>query len=157
MAPEKPMTFDGGRALVRIGAIEVRSVIDAAASNGTHTVIEVIVRPGGQMPAPHSHDGFEETFLGLEGLVTVIVGGHEHRLAVGEAVCIKRGQVHGFRNDTEHTVRFIGIAAPGVFGWPYFQEMAEAFASFGDGPPDKAMIGEIMRRHGLTPAMPPAT
>jgi len=152
MPQEEPIALDDRRPLVRIGAIEVRSVIDAAASNGTHTVIEVIVRPGGQMPAPHSHDGFEETFLGLEGLVTVIVEGREHRLGVGEAVCVKRGQIHGFRNDTEHTVRFIGIAAPGVFGWPYFQELAEAFASFGDAPPDRARIGEIMRRHGLTPA-----
>jgi len=150
------MTHDDGRTSVSIGAIEVRSLIDAAASNGTHTVIEVIVRPGGQMPAPHSHDGFEETFLGLEGLTTVIVEGREHRLATGDAICVTRGQVHGFRNDTEQTVRFIGIAAPGVFGWPYFEQLAEAFASFGDGPPDRAVIGDIMRRHGLTPATPPA-
>lgn len=153
---EMPMTCNDARATVRIGPLEVRSVIDSGASNGTHTVIEVVARPGGQMPAPHSHDAFEETFLGLEGLVTVIIEGREHRLGVGEAVCIKRGEIHGFRNDTEQTVRFIGIAAPGVFGWPYFQELADAFASFGDGPPDKAVIGEVMRRHGLTPAAPPA-
>lgn len=150
--PGSSVTSDRRNAPVQIGGLEVRSVIDSAASDGTHTVIEVTVRPGGQMPAPHSHDAFEETFLGLEGVVTVIVEGSEHRLGVGEAVCVKRGEIHGFRNDTEQTVRFFGIAAPGVFGWPYFKELAEAFASFGSGPPDRAVIGEVMRRHGLSPA-----
>ena len=115
-------------------------------------MIEVIVPPNAQMPAPHSHDAFEETFLGLEGQVTLIVEGHEHRLQAGDALCVQRGEIHGFRNDTEETIRFIAVAAPGVFGWPYFKEMADAFAAFGEGPPDKAVLGEIMRRHGLTPA-----
>jgi hypothetical protein len=74
----------------------------------------------------------------------------------GPAFCVRRGEIHGFRNDTEETIRFIGVAAPGVFGWPYLMEMADAFAGFGEGPPDKAVLGDIMRRHGLTPASMPA-
>lgn len=110
--------------------------------------------PGSQMPVPHSHDAFEETFLGTHGVVIVTVEGDEHSLSPGEAVCIKRGQVHGFRNDSSDTIRFAAIAAPGIFGRPYFEEMAEAFRSFGDGPPDRALLGQIMGRHGLTPAPP---
>jgi quercetin dioxygenase-like cupin family protein len=142
---------------VQLGELGIRFVIDADASAGTHTVIEVIVPPDAQMPLPHSHDAFEETFLGLEGVVTVTVEGVEHHLGPGEAVCVKRGQVHGFRNGTDGEVRFIGIVAPGIFGRAYFEEMAAAFASFGDGPPDRAKLGEIMRRHGLTPVPPPAS
>ena len=150
------MNSRAGRETVRIGPLEIRSLIDSGASNGTHTLIEVVVPPDAQMPVPHSHDAFEETFVGLEGQVTVIVEGREHRLQVGDALCVRRGEIHGFRNDTAETIRFIAVAAPGVFGWPYFTEMAEAFAASGGDPPDRAVLGEIMRRHGLTPAAIPA-
>ena len=141
-------------ASVQLGSLGIRFIVDALDSNDTHTVIEVTVPPGSQMPVPHSHDAFEETFLGMHGIVSVTIDGREYSLGRGDAVCVKRGQVHGFRNDTEDTVRFVGIAAPGIFGRPYFEEVAAAFASFGDGPPDRAMLGQIMHRHGLTPAPP---
>lgn len=141
-------------ASVQLGSLAIRFLVDAAESNGTHTVIEVTVPPGSQMPVPHSHDGFEETFLGTQGVVSVVVDGHEHSLERGDAVCVRRGQVHAFRNNSEDTVRFVAIAAPGIFGRPYFEEMAAEFASSGDEPPDRAKLGEIMRRHGLTPAPP---
>lgn len=137
---------------VKIGALGIRFLVDAQDSNDTHTVIEVTVPPDAQMPVPHSHDAFEETFLGLQGVVTVVADESEQALGPGNALCVKRGQVHGFRNDTDSEVRFLGIAAPGIFGRPYFEEMAAAFASFGDGPPDRALLGKIMHRHGLTPA-----
>jgi hypothetical protein len=42
-----------------------------------------------------------------------------------------------------------------VLGPDYFREVAAVFADSGGGPPDLARIGEVMRRHGLTPAPPP--
>ncbi len=150
------MTSSAERESVRVGQLEIRSLITADESHGTHTVIEVIVPPGAAVPVPHSHDAFEETFVGMAGQTTVVIDGREDILGVGEAACILRGQIHGFRNDGRETARFLGIAAPGVFGWPYFQEISEAFTASPSGPPNKAVLGEIMRRHGLTPAPPPA-
>lgn len=103
---------------------------------------------------PHSHDGFEETFIGLDGVTTVTIEEGEHEIGPGEAVCIKRGQVHSFRNNGADDVRFITVAAPGMFGRPNSRRSAAAFESFGDGPPNLAVLGEIMRRHGLTPVRP---
>ena len=37
-----------------------------------------------------------------------------------------------------------------------FREVAEAFRAAAGGPPDRTRMVEIMRRHGLTPAPPPA-
>jgi hypothetical protein len=37
-------------------------------------------------------------------------------------------------------------------GSDYFRDVADVLA--GDGPPDIEMLGEVMRRHGLTPAPP---
>jgi quercetin dioxygenase-like cupin family protein len=152
--PEVAMPNQAGNTSVQLGPLGIRFIVDAEDSNDTHTMVEVTVPAGSQMPVPHSHDAFEETFLGLDGVITLVVDADEHPLGPGDAFCVKRGQVHGFRNDTDDTVRFVGIAAPGIFGRPYFEEMAHAFTSFGDGPPDRAVLGQIMLRHGLTPAPP---
>ncbi len=50
-------------------------------SNNTHTVIEVTVPPSSQMPVPHSHDAFEETFLGTHGVITVVIDDNDYSLA----------------------------------------------------------------------------
>ena len=42
---------------------------------------------------------------------------------------------------------------PGVLGPDYFNEIAAVLNAAAGGPPDRAAIGEVMRRHGLTPAI----
>ena len=64
--------------------------------------------------------------------------------------------VHGFQNHHSVDARFLAIATPGVFGPASFREIGEALAASAGGPPDLAAIGEVMRRHGLTPATPTA-
>src|SRR3954468_9303688 len=41
-----------------------------ARAGGSAAVFEATIRARGLMPAPHSHDGFEETVYGLEGVST---------------------------------------------------------------------------------------
>jgi hypothetical protein len=52
--------------------------------------------------------------------------------------------------------KVVSIITPGVLGPDYFREVAAVFADTSGGPPDLARIGEVMRRHGLTPAPPPS-
>jgi uncharacterized cupin superfamily protein len=107
------------------------------------------------MPAPHSHDGFEETIYGLEGVSTWTVDGELVDIGPGDAVCIPRGAVHGFANEGSADAKFLAIATRGVFGAAYFREVGEVLAASAGGPPDHAALGAVMRRHGLTPAPPP--
>lgn len=108
------------------------------------------------MPAPHSHDGFEESIYGLEGVTTWTIDGETVEIGPGEAVCVPRGQIHGFENHGSVDAKFLAIATPAVFGPAYFREIGEVFAASTGGPPDLAAIGEVMHRHGLTPAPPNA-
>jgi hypothetical protein len=39
-----------------------------------------------------------------------------------------------------------------VIGPRYFHEIEEVMRAAAGGPPDRARMAEIMRRHGLTPA-----
>ena len=139
---------------ITVGALGVRFLVEAADSNGTASVFECYVPARAKMPAPHSHDGFEETIYGLEGVTTWTIAGETVEIAPGEAVCVRRGQIHGFENHGGDDAKFLAIATPAVFGAAYFREIGEVLAATAGGPPDLAEIGEVMRRHGLTPAPP---
>jgi hypothetical protein len=65
--------------------------------------------------------------------------------------------VHAFDNRGEAGAKALAVVTPGILGPDYFREVAEVFADAAGGPPDFARLGEIMRRHGLTPAPPPAS
>lgn len=45
--------------------------------------------------------------------------------------------------------------SPAAIGPDYFHEIFAMFHATAGGPPDKAGMMEIVRRHGLTPATPP--
>ena len=141
---------------ITVGALGVRFLVEAADSNGTASVFECYVPANSRMPTPHSHDGFEETIYGLEGTTTWTIDGEMVAVGPDEAVCVRRGQIHGFQNLGDVDATFLAIATPAVFGPAYFREIAEVLAASAGGPPNLAALGEVMRRHGLTPAPPSA-
>jgi quercetin dioxygenase-like cupin family protein len=141
---------------ITVGALGVRFLVEAADSSGTASVFECYVPANAKMPAPHSHDGFEETIYGLQGVTSWTVAGERVEIGPGEAVCVPRGRIHGFENHGSVDAKFLAIATPAVFGPSYFREIGEVLAASAGGPPDLAAIGAVMRRHGLTPARPSA-
>jgi mannose-6-phosphate isomerase-like protein (cupin superfamily) len=118
------------------------------------SIFECFVPADSKMPAPHSHDAFEETIYGLEGVTTWTVDGRTLDVGPNEVVCVPRGAVHGFDNHGKDDARFLAISSPGVMSPDYFREIHEALSATG-GPPDMAKVAEIMLRHGLTPAPSP--
>ena len=141
---------------ITVGQLGVRFLVEGADSGGSVSVFECYVPANAKMPAPHSHDAFEETIYGLKGATTWTVDGETTEIGVGEALCVPRGAIHGFANDGSTAATFLAIASPGVFGPAYFHEVGEVLAASASGPPDLSAVTEVMRRHGLTPA-PPAT
>jgi quercetin dioxygenase-like cupin family protein len=139
---------------ITVGELGVRFLVEAADSNGSASVFECRVPANSRMPVPHSHDGFEETIYGLEGTTTWTIDDETVDVAPGEAVCVRRGQIHGFQNHGDAHATFLAIATPGVVGPAYFREIGDVLAASLGGPPDLAAIGEVMRRHGLIPAPP---
>jgi len=140
--------------MIQVGALGVRFLVEAADSNGSASVFECFVPATSRMPAPHSHDAFEETIYGLEGTTTWTIDGRKVDISAGEALCIRRGSVHGFDNNGTEDAKFLAISTPGVMTPAYFREIHEVLAETAGGAPDLARIAEVMRRHGLTPAPP---
>jgi len=137
---------------VRLGPLAVRFLITGENSNGSVAAFELIV-PGGQRLAgpAHSHDRYEETIYGIDGVLTWAVDGTPIDVGPGQALCIPRGAVHRFDNNGTQDVKALCVITPAVLGPQFFREAAELMAAAG-GPPDRAKMADFMRRHGLTPA-----
>jgi quercetin dioxygenase-like cupin family protein len=134
----------------------VRFLLTADNSNGSIAAFELMVPAALRLPAPaHSHDHYEETIYGLEGVLTWTVDEKQIDVRPGQALCIPRGAVHRFDNNSSQDVKALCVATPAAIGPEYFREAFAVLNAAAGGPPDRAMMAEIMRRHGLTPAVPP--
>ncbi len=141
---------------IRIGPLAVRFLLTGEDSSGTVAAFEVVVPRAQRLAAPaHSHDHYEETIYGIEGVLTWTVDGKQIDVGPGQALCIPRGAVHRFDNNTSQDVKVLCVITPAALGPQYFRESAAVINAAAGGPPDRAKMAEIMRRHGLTPAPPP--
>ena len=138
---------------IDFGPLAVRFLLTGDNSNGTLAVFELAVGAAQRLMAPaHSHDHYEETIYGLEGVLTWTVDGRPIDVAPGQALCIPRGAVHRFDNLASENAKALCAITPAAIGPQYFREMLEVMKAAAGGPPDRAKMAEIMRRHGLTPA-----
>jgi quercetin dioxygenase-like cupin family protein len=138
---------------IRIGPIAVRFLLTGDDAKGSVALIEVTVPAGQRLAAPaHSHDHYEETMYGLEGVLTWTVDGKRIDVGPGQALCIPRGAVHRFDNHGSQDVKALCAITPAAIGPQFFRESAAVINAAAGGPPDRARMAEIMRRHGLTPA-----
>jgi hypothetical protein len=53
-------------------------------------------------------------------------------------------------------VKALCVITPAAISPQFFREAAEVLDAAAGGPPDRAKLAEVMRRHGLTPAPPQA-
>ena len=137
---------------IRIGPLAIRFLVEGEASGGSVAVFEFDVPAGAMVPVAHSHDGYEETTYGLEGVLTWTIEGMPTEVGAGEVLCIRRGAVHQFDNTHDVDAKARAIVTPGVLGPDYFREVEAVVEAAAGGPPDLAAIAAVMRHHGLTPA-----
>ena len=143
---------------IQIGTpgIGIRFLLTREDTNGSMSVFEVRVAAGHKLPAPaHKNDAYEEVLYGMEGVLTWTVDGTPIAVGPGQALCIPRGAVHRFDNLGSEDVKQLCLISPAIMGPAYFREAAEVIGAAGGGPPDRAQMTEVFRRHGMTLAPPP--
>src|SRR5215212_2263576 len=136
---------------VSIGQLAIRFILEGEASGGSVAVFEFDVPAAARVPIAHSHDGYEETIYGLEGVLTWTLDGEQTEVGLGELLFIPRGVVHRIDDDQGGEETMLASVRPGILGSDYFREMAAVIEAAAGGPPDPAALAEVMRRHGLTP------
>jgi quercetin dioxygenase-like cupin family protein len=141
-----------GNAVIHAGQIEIRFLLQAAQTAGTLTMFEFLVPAQARVPIAHSHEAFDETVYGLSGVLTWMLDDQQVRVGPGDVLHIPRGHVHHFANLDTQDARELSVITPGRLGPEYFHEIAEVVNA--GGPPNVERIMELMRRHGLRPALP---
>jgi lactoylglutathione lyase len=137
---------------IRIGELAIRFLVESEDSGGSVAVFQFDVPARAKVPVAHSHDAYEETIYGLEGVLTWTIDGERQEIGAGEVLCIRRGVVHKFENESDVDAKALAMVSPGVLGPQYFRDVAAVVETSAGGPPDPAAIGAVMQRHGLTPA-----
>ena len=141
---------------IKIGPIEIRFLLTGEDSKGSASVFEVSVPAGQKLAAPaHKNDAYEEVLYGVEGVLTWTVDGMPIAVGPGQALCIPRGAAHRFDNLGGAEAKQLCVITPAIMGPAYFREAAEVIGAAGDGPPDRAMMLDVFRRHGMTMVVPP--
>jgi quercetin dioxygenase-like cupin family protein len=152
-----PIKVNPAEEIINPGPVGIRFLIAAEQSNGNASVFEFTVPAGQKVPAPpHQNDAFEEVLYGLEGVLTWVVDGKPIDVGPGQALCIPRGATHGFVNNTNKPARQLAVITPAIMGPAYFRDVSAALAAAGGGPPDKAKVAALLKKHGMTVVLPPA-
>ncbi len=143
---------------IKIGPLEIRFLLTGEDSNSNVSVFEVLVPAGQKLAAPaHKNDAYEETLYGIEGVLTWTVDGKPIEVGPGQALCIPRGAAHRFDNLGGEDAKQLAVISPAIMSPAYFREAAEVIGAAGGGPPDRAKMTDVFRRHGMTvAASPPA-
>ena len=141
---------------INVGPLGIRFLLTGDDSNDSASVFEVLVPVGQKLAAPaHKNDAYEEILYGIKGVLTWTVEGTPIAVGPGQALCIPRGAVHRFHNLGSEDVKQLAFITPAIMGPAYFREAAEVIAAAAGGPPDRAKMMDVFRRHGMTVAAPP--
>jgi quercetin dioxygenase-like cupin family protein len=138
--------------IIRIGQLGIKFLLEAADTNGSVAMFEFTVPVGAKVPLPHSHEHYDETIYGVEGVLTFTVDGRTVPVGPGESYFIPRGAVHGFNNLKQTDAKALAVVTPALIGPDFFKESA-AIVNAG-GPPDIEKLRVVLAKHGLVAAMP---
>lgn len=153
---QRTTTVNPSEETITIGPLGIRFLLTGDDSNNNASVFEVRVPRGQKLAAPaHKNDAYEEILYGIEGVLTWTVDGTPIAVGPGQALCIPRGAVHRFDNLGSEDAKQLVVITPAIMGPAYFREAAEVISSAHGGPPDRAKMTDVFRRHGMTVAEPP--
>src|SRR5258708_19489817 len=137
----------GTREEIRIGQLAIRFLVEGKDSGGSVAICELDVPGGAKVPIAHSHDAYEETIYGIEGVITFTLEGRKIEIGPGEALCIPRGAIHRFENLHSATSKTLAIVTPGILTPDYFREIAAIAKAAAEAtppaPPNPPAVAEV--------------
>src|SRR5262249_37472047 len=139
--------------IIQVGQVGIRFLLEAANTNGSVAMFEFSVPVGAKVPLPHYHKLYDETIYGVEGVITFTVEGKSVDIGPGDSCFIRRGEVHGFNNLKQTSVKALAIITPALLGREFFKEAATIVNA--GGPPDLEKLKIVLAKHGLVAVMPP--
>jgi quercetin dioxygenase-like cupin family protein len=145
----RPLWFIANKARIRLAGADTGEAFD---------LVEVEGREG-DMPPLHVHHDHDETFVVLEGRITLHLPDRCVALGPGDSCFAPRGVPHGYRVESE-TAKWLGLGNPPGFA-DFVREASDVAEDDGFPPADRApdleRIGAAATRHGIELLAPPGT
>jgi quercetin dioxygenase-like cupin family protein len=135
-------------AMIWLGGLGVRFMIDGAETGQTFALVEHPMEPRILAAPMHTHQHEDEYTYVLEGEVGVQVGDEVRVARPGDLVFKPRHVPHAFWNAGDTPARALEIISPAGFE-RYFVEIAQLLPPTHDGPVDEEALGAVMARYGL--------
>jgi quercetin dioxygenase-like cupin family protein len=147
-------------AIASLGVV-IRTLVASAETRGAMAALEYTAPPRFPGPAPHWHAEITETFIGIDGTLTLHTDAGEVPLGPGAVAVVPPRVVHRFGNAGDAPARFLVVATPGAGLEGYFGELARLIAESPVWPPaDPGAVAAIAARYDtfappVAPAAPP--
>jgi len=120
----------------------------ADTTDGAFSLMERELPVSNRRPQPHTHQG-PEGFYVLEGSIEFVIGGQRRVGRPGFWALVPGGVAHTFGNVGSSPARLLIIHVPAADA--YFVELQALWSK--EEPPTPEEERELMRRHGLEPAV----
>lgn len=135
---------------IHVGNLSITFLKSRHETYGSLDLFEMTIPPFANFSVPHLHRDYDETIIGMDGIITWTVAGKQIQIGPGQQLHIPRGVPHTYINMHPSTARMMFILTPGLVGPEYFRELAAAANV--EGPPNIAAISAVMARYGVIPA-----
>ena len=135
---------------IHVGNLSITFLKSRHETQGAFDLFEMTIPSQAQLSVPHLHRDYDETIIGMNGIITWTVDGTQIELGPGEQLHIPRGTLHTYINLHKSAARMMCILTPGLMGPEYFRDLAAAANA--EDPPNIAGIAAVMARYGVIPA-----
>ncbi|GAA5053351.1 cupin domain-containing protein [Nocardia callitridis] len=106
---------------LRTDAVTVRLLLDADATAGTVSTLEVTMAAGATGAAPHYHTRSDELFYVTDGELRLLAGDRITTVGAGGAIVVPRHMPHAFGATPDSGARIMIALMPGVERFEYFR------------------------------------
>jgi quercetin 2,3-dioxygenase len=110
----KPYVLESGEGVHLLSGDTVHSLLTTKEASDGHFITLVSEGPKGLPIGEHAHEFTNETFMCLQGEMTLWVDGEELHMVPGDFAYVPAGTAHRFRCDSHYT-KFLGVLTPGDF------------------------------------------
>lgn len=145
----RPLWFIANKARIQLGAADTGEAFDLVELEGRE----------GDMPPLHVHRDHDETFVVIEGRISLHLPGRSVEIGPGESFFAPRGIPHAYRVESG-TAKWLGIGNPPGFA-EFVREASDVAEDDGFPPLDRApeleRIGAAAARQAIELLGPPGT
>ena len=110
----QPYVLESGEGVHLLSGDTVHTLLTTKAATDSKFLVLVSEGPKGQAIGEHAHELTNETFMCLQGEMTLWVDGEELHLSPGDFAYVPANTPHRFRCDAHYT-KFFGLLTPGEF------------------------------------------